>query len=349
MNTLFVSGDTGSLVALAPFKKKLATAGTTSEAISLIKGDFKGLAIVDVDYLGDWKNLLQWCHRYQVPTAVISSSKMVPEVTEAFEGQSFLFHPFEKRDMGKWIEGFLAGLHQGGSYVRGETEDPGRLKSKIISSVSHELLTPIAVISSVLDLIRGEEDRGERERLVEKAMEAVERQSLIVDDLLEATGGEEEEEVEEVPVPQAIEEVVEDFKSKLVSTRMEISLEVERELPPVKANYTQVLHVLRNLFHNAVKFNVKKGKIVITAKKTDGMVKVCVSDTGMGISREEKDKIFKRFYRTRRAREGKYTGTGMGLAIVKRIVQNHGGDVSVESEVGEGSTFCFTLPIGRME
>ncbi|MFQ5975456.1 MAG: sensor histidine kinase, partial [Candidatus Hydrothermarchaeales archaeon] len=118
------------------------------------------------------------------------------------------------------------------------------------------------------------------------------------------------------------------------------------DLPMVRANYNQLLHVLRNLIGNAIKFT-EKGEITIKATKEDGMVKVCVSDTGIGIAKDKILKIFDRLYQVDSSTGRAYGGTGMGLAIAKEIIEAHGGEITVESELGKGSRFCFTLPISK--
>jgi two-component system sensor histidine kinase VicK len=107
--------------------------------------------------------------------------------------------------------------------------------------------------------------------------------------------------------------------------------------------------VLRNLISNAIKFNKEGGEIIIEARERGNMVEVCVSDTGIGIPEDRLDKIFERFYQVDSSPSRRYGGTGLGLAIVKETVEAHGGRITVESKLGKGSRFCFTLPAARKE
>ncbi|HCI44594.1 MAG TPA: hypothetical protein DE315_03570 [Candidatus Omnitrophica bacterium] len=105
-----------------------------------------------------------------------------------------------------------------------------------------------------------------------------------------------------------------------------------------------IAQVLFNLVENAVKYNKAGGSVTVGARETPRSIEVSVSDTGIGIPQEDIPRIFERFYRVDKARSRDLGGTGLGLSIVKHIIQAHGGDITVESKPGAGSTFRFTLP-----
>jgi signal transduction histidine kinase len=106
----------------------------------------------------------------------------------------------------------------------------------------------------------------------------------------------------------------------------------------------QIEHVLENLLDNAIKFNIRGGKVDISADREDGMVKVCIKDTGIGIPEEKMGKIFEKMYQVNSETTRKFGGIGIGLSIAKHIVEAHGGRIWAQSKTGEGSTFCFTIP-----
>jgi len=114
----------------------------------------------------------------------------------------------------------------------------------------------------------------------------------------------------------------------------------------VHADATQLVQLVGNLLDNAVKYTPAGGRVDVTAAQTDGGVTISVRDTGIGIPHGEVDRIFERFYRVDKARSRRLGGTGLGLAIVKGIVEAHGGAISVETELGKGSTFTVVLPAG---
>ncbi len=119
------------------------------------------------------------------------------------------------------------------------------------------------------------------------------------------------------------------------------------ELPRVKGDFKALKHVFHNLIDNAIKFNKDGGEVLIEAREKQGMIEVCVSDTGIGIPRELQKKVFERFYQVDSSLTRRYGGTGMGLEIAREIMEAHGGEIKVESRPGGGSRFCFTLPIAE--
>jgi two-component system phosphate regulon sensor histidine kinase PhoR len=133
---------------------------------------------------------------------------------------------------------------------------------------------------------------------------------------------------------------------QMQATRAQLTLQITEttELPAVYVDGSRVEQVLTNLIHNAIKFTPPKGSICVSAAANDShTLLVKVVDTGVGIAPEDLPRVFERFYKADRSRSG--GGTGLGLAIAKHIVQAHNGRIWVESRVGKGSTFCFTLPL----
>jgi signal transduction histidine kinase len=226
------------------------------------------------------------------------------------------------------------------------------LKGNIIANVSHELRTPITICKGALELAWEEKDMEKRNELLKMAFDALVRQNLIVGNLIEAARMERGKRVlklEAVNLAQIIALVCGEFEPLVIKGKIKMDVRVEEDLPMVRADYRQMRYVLRNLIHNAIKFNKPGGRVNIEAAKKKGMVEVCMSDTGIGIPKDKQEKIFERLYQVDSSITRRYGGTGMGLAIVKEIVEAHGGKIKVESEVGEGSRFCFTLPIANEE
>jgi two-component system phosphate regulon sensor histidine kinase PhoR len=124
---------------------------------------------------------------------------------------------------------------------------------------------------------------------------------------------------------------------------LSLTLEQAPDLPPVIGDADRLERVALNLIHNAIKFTPDGGSVGVSATLAEAAIKVEVSDSGVGIATEDLPRIFERFYKADRAR-GSGGGTGLGLAVVKHIVEAHGGTVSVESREGHGSTFRFFLP-----
>ena len=224
------------------------------------------------------------------------------------------------------------------------------LKSNIIANVSHELRTPITIAKGALELVREEKKYEKRDELLSMALEAIRRQNFIIGNLIEAARlgkviGETKH--SRVDLAEVITHVSNEFVPIAAKNRIDIKVEIEKELPIVLGSRNQLMHVIRNLLHNAVKFNKIGGEVTVKASKKGKHVKVCVIDTGIGIPADKLENIFDRFYQVDSSSTRRYGGTGMGLAIVKEIIESHRGRVSVESELGTGSKFCFIVRIAE--
>jgi hypothetical protein len=231
-----------------------------------------------------------------------------------------------------------------------ELKSLDELKSDIIANVSHELRTPITIVRGALEMVMEEKRQAEREILLKMALGALARQNAIVGDLIEATKirGGKKLKLGPVDLNDAVTIVSSEFEPIALRNKVKIRIDLDKNLPLVKANFEGLLYILRNLLSNATKFNKEGGKVTITAREKEGMVEVCVSDTGIGIPEDALDRIFDRFYQVDSSPGRRYSGTGMGLAIVKDMVEAHGGEIRAKSKLDKGSKFCFTL-LTRLE
>ena len=139
------------------------------------------------------------------------------------------------------------------------------------------------------------------------------------------------------------EDVIARFKPQAERKSVALSAELFTGLPLVQVDKDRIYQVITNLVHNAIKFTSQNGEVNISTELSENSVLVKVSDTGIGISKENLPRIFERFYKADKARAGE--GAGLGLAIAKHVIQAHGGNIWVESEEGKGSTFFFDLPL----
>lgn len=219
-----------------------------------------------------------------------------------------------------------------------------RLKSEFVSTVSHDLRTPLATIhgyAEVLTRALGGEERGCAERIRTQA----EQMSRLVEELLDL--GKIEAGVEAAAIPCSMEEIIGEAMEavRILADSAGVALRSEIDsLRPVQGNPVRLRQAVDNLLGNALKYTPPGGSIVVRAWEQVGQVMVTVQDSGPGVPRESLPRIFEKFYRVPGTRAG---GTGLGLAIVKAVVEQHGGQVWVESEMGRGSTFGFSLPVAR--
>lgn len=223
-----------------------------------------------------------------------------------------------------------------------------KLKDELISNVSHELRTPITIAKTAMELALREGDPKQREKLLNLGISAMKRQNNIVGDLIcihEMQTKSYTLSKEPIDLVTLAKNVADEMQPTALAKQVRLEVRADNGIPQVEADFSEIKHALRNLVDNAIKFNRRGGAVFIEIKKGWGCVKVSVKDTGIGIPPKYLERIFDKFYQIDSGPERQYGGTGMGLAIVKSIVEAHKGRVEVESTKKKGSTFTFILPI----
>jgi signal transduction histidine kinase len=176
------------------------------------------------------------------------------------------------------------------------------------------------------------------------------RMSELINDLLDISrieSGKTTLEIQPVNLSHIVAQVVGEHLQGLISHEdkpIKVSTNISPTLPMVNADPDRVTQILTNLLDNAFQYTPANGKISVSTQANGSFVAISVSDTGVGISKENQAKVFDRFFRVEDSEIQQVPGTGLGLAIVRSLVEMHGGTISVESSLGEGSTFTFTLP-----
>jgi signal transduction histidine kinase len=223
------------------------------------------------------------------------------------------------------------------------------MKQTFTSMVSHELRTPLTSIIGYLDLLR-EGKGGELTERQDHWLEVISRNAArlqkLVDDILmvgRADSGRLNVAHEQVDIARVVAEAVESASPVAEEKGLALEAHTEDGLPEITGDRRLIAQLLDNLMSNALKYTPKGGSVRLRAWRDGEAVSVEVRDTGRGIPEDEVPKLFERFFRASTA--GEVQGTGLGLAISKAIAEAHGGSISVESELGEGSSFRFTLPI----
>lgn len=231
-----------------------------------------------------------------------------------------------------------------------ELEELSRLKSGFVSVVSHELRTPMTsikgLVENMLDGVTGALTERQ-EFYLSRVKVNIERLTRMIHDLLDLSqieAGRMELHTGLFSVSEVAMEATETLNTLASRKSVTLSLEVSDTLPMIMGDRDKILQVFTNLLHNAIKFSPEGGTVrVFVTRGEREMIQVCVADTGCGIPPEERDSIFERFYRGQ-AGPSKVQGAGLGLAITKNLVELHGGTMWVESQLGQGSRFFFTLP-----
>jgi len=222
-------------------------------------------------------------------------------------------------------------------------------RTKFMVTVTHELRAPVATIFSCLDLVLGGFASPEKERqILERAQQRVTELLDLVKDLLELTGARQAEvqveEAEAIQLADVLRNVEELMRVEAENKDLFLSVDIAPDLPLVRAKPDHIKAIWTNLISNAIKYTEPGGIVVASLTHNPGYVVGTVRDTGIGIAADDLPKIFEEFYRTANARAICPQGTGVGLAIVKRMVESYGGKVWLESELGRGSKFTFMLP-----
>jgi signal transduction histidine kinase len=232
-----------------------------------------------------------------------------------------------------------------------ELETASQHKSDFLASMSHELRTPLNAIIGFSQVLRegmvGEVNAKQREYLDDILSSGNHLLSLINDvlDLSKVEAGQVELDVAPFSLRESLERGVVMVRERATKDGVQITLAESSDVNVVQGDERRVRQVIFNLLSNAVKFTPAGGHVDVSTRQVNGEVRVSVADTGPGIASEDLERIFEEFQQTGTGLEQR-EGTGLGLALSKRLVELHGGRLWVDSELGSGSTFVFTLPAG---
>ena len=236
-----------------------------------------------------------------------------------------------------------------------EVARANQLKSEFLANMSHELRTPLNVIIGfsqlMLDEVPGKVNQKQKQCLSDVLESSRHLLNLIneVLDLSKIESGKIELKQETISLTEVIKPLSRAMMPILRPRKQSLDVEIEEGLPPIYADKGKLGQVLHNLITNASKFTRDGGKLKITALSNDGWCQVSVIDNGVGIRKEDQERIFEPFCQLDYTLNNGKSGTGLGLAVVKQIVEKHGGQVWVESEYGQGSRFIFTLPLATKD
>ncbi len=226
-----------------------------------------------------------------------------------------------------------------------------QMKSEFVSQVSHDLRTPLTVIKGYIDNLRdgiiGDLTEKQKEYL-SRISKNTDRLSRLINDLLDTSrieSGRIKLKLVPLSLYNLITNVIEDLRPVAAAKNLEIIVNRPGGEGWVKGDQEKLEQVITNLLENAIKFTHQGGHVTITLQKDQRSFNVSIRDTGIGIPPEEQTRIFDRFYRIEQDSPAEAKGTGLGLFIAKTLVELHGGQICVTSEVGKGSEFSFTLPI----
>lgn len=225
-----------------------------------------------------------------------------------------------------------------------------RVRQDFVANVSHEFKTPLTAIRGFAEtLLSGAlEDVDHRKRFVEIIQEHAERLTRLTDDLLKLStieAGKMDLELLTVSPADLVKMCVDTASFAAKKKQQTIKVDCARDLPAIRGDSGRLRDVLQNLLDNAVQYTPGGGQIIVSAAREGDDVVFTVADNGIGIPQAEQERIFERFYRVDEGRSREVGGTGLGLSIARHIAEAHGGRIWVESAIGQGSRFHFSVPI----
>lgn len=359
---------TGCRRALTPHGYQVEVAATGQEGLTRFRGDGFGLVLLDVmmpDVRGI--DLLEpiLAHDPDVVCVIITGYATVELAVEAMKrgAYDFISKPFSADNLLLTVE---KGLERRRlqretrrlqrieeeatrlSQEKAMLEELDRVKSTFMRTVAHELRAPIAAIASYLTLIlQGYATLEEQRPMMGRAAQRADELLDLVDDLLNLARLKElkvDSKRQEISLEETLKDVFSLHQAEAEEKQITLKLET-RACPPVTANPAHIKRLWTNLISNGIKYTPAGGQVTVRLfPEGEAAVVGEVEDTGIGISEEDLPNLFTEFFRTAQAKAVTQRGTGLGLSIVKEIVESLGGQISVESKLGEGTKFTFHLP-----
>lgn len=261
---------------------------------------------------------------------------------------SLLFKPEHAQFAGRLADHAAVAIENARLYEK--VRQANQAKSEFVSFVAHELRTPMTSIRGYADML----ERGMSGPLTEQQKDFIHtinsnvgRMRILVADLQDVSRietGQMRLEVERVSFTEALEDALESTRAQIDERSQELKIDAPDGLPRVEADPTRLAQILINLLSNASKYTPEEGHIGVQVSEDGDYVRCAVSDTGVGMSEEDQAQLFTKFFRSENPTVREMPGTGLGLCITKSLIELQGGEIEVESELGEGTTFTFTVP-----
>lgn len=225
-----------------------------------------------------------------------------------------------------------------------------KVKSDFVSAVSHELRTPLTSIKGYASILMagklGDVSPAQKERL-EKIDKHSDGLTHLINNLLDIArieSGKVQMEIKEISIKELLDSIIDVITPQIKEKKISLKINLKTKIDKIKADHSQLERVFLNLLSNAIKFTPEKGKVTIYAEGKGDFIEFSIEDTGIGIPKEDLEKVFEEFFRADNAQDQKVKGTGLGLSLVKKIVEAHNGKIWVDSELGKGTKFSFTIP-----
>jgi signal transduction histidine kinase len=226
--------------------------------------------------------------------------------------------------------------------------------NSFLAKAAHELRTPLTNVRLFVEdaLEHCERDLAATSKCLNVINEEAQRLERTVSEILsvsEIEAGSFGLKRDDVRLDSLLQQLKADHEAQARDKQIALDFELPPKLPVLQADRDKIALVLHNLVGNALKYTMEKGRVTVTATVEKGQFSIAVTDTGIGIDADEIERVFEKFYRSKDTQASQVKGSGLGLAISREVARLHGGDITVDSEYGKGSTFTFVLPVGQEE
>lgn len=234
------------------------------------------------------------------------------------------------------------------NYMAHHLQEVEQSRQEFIANISHELRSPLTSLRGFLQAVLDDAvPKTNREHYLNVAFEETNRLTRLVNDLLDCATLQSASfslNLSEMNLNELVRRVVAKMEPQIVGKELDVQIALTSPDPIINADWDRMQQVLVNLLDNAIAFSTEGGKLSLSTAREGDVIKVSVADTGIGIPAEELTKIWDRFHKVDKSRNRTRCGTGLGLSIAKRLVEAHGGTITVDSTLGKGTTFSFYLP-----
>jgi signal transduction histidine kinase len=323
----------------------------TSLTIGTVYISPQGSSVLTIYLSSTINRFLIWGALLAIAIAIIVTFFLSRRILSPIRALTYTAKKLGKGDFNSRVDikdrGELGELANTFNSMAGDLQRNEVLRRNMVADVAHELRTPLSNVSGYLEAIRDDVIKPEPS-VIFSLSEEVDLLSRLVNDLQElalADAGELKLECQPENLSQLIDQSVKSIQAKVIEKGLITATNLPENIPLVDIDYHRISQVLRNLLANAIIHTPSGGKINVSAELAGKFVHVIVTDTGEGIPLSDLPNMFERFYRVDKSRSRTAGGSGLGLTIVKRLVEAHGGSVAVASELGKGSSFSFTVPV----
>lgn len=335
---------------------QVSEASTGEQAIEILKQHPPDIVLLDNKLPGiHGVEVLEFINRHQLQSLVImitsyASLDLAVKATNV-GAYDFVPKPFTPQELKASMENATKHL-----FLRRMTnklrKEGKQVRFQFLTLLSHELKTPINVVEGYLRLMQ-ERQAGESiesyDQMINQSLARLKSMRSLIMDLLDLTrieSGSVKRSQREIDITLIAQSAINTIMPLAIQQDVELQLKAPESLPYI-ADSEEMEIILNNLISNAVKYNKPNGKVMCTIFKTASEVQIDITDTGIGIAKEDIPKLFKEFSRIKNSQTRKVSGSGLGLSIVKRIVDLYKGQIKVDTEIDKGTTFTITLPITK--